>query len=57
MRPWSRSTVGSTLGVLVGSLLVVVCDAPDLRARPPATITWDGTGDGTDWTDNQQLGR
>ena len=51
MRPWSRSTVGSTLGVLVGSLLAVV-SIPGPAGAAACDITWDGGGEGTSWTDN-----
>jgi hypothetical protein len=43
--------VGSTLGVLVGSLLVVV-SIPGPAGAAACSITWDGGGDGTSWTDN-----
>jgi len=52
MRRWSRSTVGSAVGVVLAASFVVLASPQGPAAASACDLTWDGTGDGTNWTDN-----
>ncbi len=55
MRQWSRSTVGSAVGVVLAASLVVLASpaSPSSALPPNCDLTWDGGGDQTSWNDNQ----
>jgi hypothetical protein len=52
-----KPSVGWTIGaVLVSSTVVAGASAPSAALPPNCDLTWDGAGDGSSWTDNNNWG-
>ena len=56
MRRVSRSAVGTAVGVVLASSIVAVASTQAPAAAKACTVTWDGMGDGTLWTDQDNWG-